>query len=84
MAQKGNYTNEVGFIIKNAAGTVIVNRAAGNSYDVSIIFATFCPTSNCVTPTTVEYTVALVDQYGDGWNGVALGFRQNTTLQKFG
>jgi len=71
-------------VIKNSVGNVIVNRISGNSYDVSYIFATFCPSSSCITPTTVDYTVALTDQYGDGWNGVILAFRQNNATQNFG
>ena len=34
--------------------------------------------------TTVDYTVSMTDAYGDGWNGVVLGFRQNGITQNFG
>ena len=71
-------------MIKNSAGTVILSRSPGTAYDASIIFKTFCPTATCPTATTVDYTVSLTDAYGDGWNGVVLGFRQNGTIQNFG
>jgi hypothetical protein len=84
VAQKGNFTNEIGFVVKNENGTVIHSRSAGTAFESNIIFKNFCPSSTCPTVTKVEYTVSLTDAYGDGWNGVVLAFRQNGVLQKFG
>lgn len=84
VAQKGNFTNEVGFVVKNSNGTVVYSRSPGTSYEANIIFKSFCPSSTCPAATKVDYTVSLTDAYGDGWNGVALAFRQNNVSKVFG
>ena len=48
----GTYTDEVGFVIKDASGNVVYTYAAGSTFTAGTIFTTFtssCPT--CVAPT---------------------------------
>lgn len=38
----GNYTNEISFEVKNAAGTIIAQRSAGSKFFGYSILGTFC------------------------------------------
>lgn len=84
MSVLGKATAEVGFVIKDNKGTVIFNRTAGTTFATTTIFKVFCPTTTCSSTATVSYSVSLSDQYGDGWEGTVLAFRQNGTLTPFG
>lgn len=78
VSQLGTKTNEIGFTVKAPNGTAIHLRTSGNTFDISTIFATFCPLGVC--PTTSTLIVTMTDSYGDGWNGNVFGFKQNGTL----
>lgn len=64
--------------MKAPNGTTIHLRTSGNTFDISTIFATFCPLGVC--PTTSTLIVTMTDSYGDGWNGNVLGIRQNGSV----
>ena len=79
----GTWTEECGFVIKASNGTTIFTLLAGTRFSADAVFFVFCPTATCTQTGKINFYLALVDSYGDGWNGNVLAFRQNGTFQTF-
>lgn len=70
-------------MIKAPNGTIIYQRTSGTVFDATTVFSTFCPAGGC--PVGLLLSITLTDSFGDGWNGNALGFQQNSvTVGSFG
>ena len=49
----GYYTNEVGFVIRNAAGSVVFQRAPGATFTAGTVLGTFCPECTNLAPVSI-------------------------------
>lgn len=79
----GIKTNEVGFVIKSASGAVLLQRAAGKTFDQYRTFGIFCPGANCTN--ILALTITMTDSGSNGWNGNVLALRQsNNVVGTFG
>lgn len=76
--QLGNKTNEVGFVVKAANGTILLQRAAGKTFDQYRTFGFFCPLANCTN--ILALTITMTDSGSDGWNGNILAIKQNNSV----
>jgi hypothetical protein len=76
--QLGNKTNEVGFVIKSASAAILLQRAAGKTFDRYRTFGIFCPLANCTN--MLALTITMTDSGSNGWNGNALALRQNNSI----
>lgn len=86
-------TADGGTIVTGTASPVALNSlAAGTSYDVYVRQVCSGPsysanssvaalaTQACAPANQCNYTIELIDAYGDGWNGTVLGIRQAGAL----
>lgn len=76
--QLGTKTNEVGFVVKSASGSILLQRAAGKTFDQYGTFGIFCPGANCTN--ILALTITMTDSGSNGWNGNVLGLRQNNSI----
>ena len=76
----GSYTSEVGFVVKAPNGTIIYSRTSGSYFSSATIFSTFCPLGGCIASPNTTCYVTEIDDYGDGWEGTVLAFKQGSNI----